>query len=166
MSETIQREKALQIIQAMVQGTPRKEACEQLGISTRTFSRYMERFPELGTEISGARRELLRDTFAKLQEAHAELSEEIHRRATDKDSLTIMPTTELLGMEKRISERLAILEREMGIEKEPEQTGADAIAGLLTGPQLRPGITVRTTLIVEQEATPPAIEGQVIPEEN
>lgn len=157
---TLQKERALEVISLMVtERLTQKEACERLDISPRSFQRYMNRFPDLANEVSGARRELIRDQLEKITEARQAALDELASRASP-SVMSEMETMELIAFEARLDKLESVLQKQAGLNGDQADDAPATLTKLLTGPQLRKGkATITQTITIEPAEEP--IEGVV-----
>lgn len=148
--------KIIRALQLISDGAHKKDACEQVGISTRLLSQALKESPELAAPIIQQRRQTIQDDYENVSDAHRVMLHRLIEWAKQED----LPYKDIAFLEARlgqIEDRLALqLGVSNGVPASEDGTAA-AYLKQLTGPALRPGkavVTRResiTTIVISPE---------------
>ena len=156
------------ILAAMIDGMSKVEACKKYGISTRTFTRRLQKNAALAKDIVLEERSAIHDKYSAVMSTREKYMKRILEEANE---LLEDPSTkieDLMAMEKRLIMYQTSIETQLAGNiqetEEPHQVpdGAEAFLQRLTGPNLK---SAKLTLEIngeKQEKSPQIVEGTVV----
>ena len=168
----IKQGKVLRALQLIENGTTKKAACEEVGISTWLFRQALKDDPSLSAAIIAQRNRNLQEDYDEVSETHRDILRKLLAWAK-KESLSTKDIAFLESRLAQIEDRLAL---QLGGSGQilPEDNTAAAYLRQLTGPILRPGRAVitkhesTTTVEIHSDEPGETIEGNFValPPEN
>gem|GEM_PF-6944206 len=142
------------IVQKMIAGASKKDACAEMGISTRTFDRYAAQNPDAVKEIAEMSNAVLRERLSDMVEARTDLLDRIISISLESQSHELS-LKELMALEARLTQRI----KEVGGESSPKEVGK-AVATIA---RAAASFLDKQPQLVKVSKPPEVIEGETLP---
>jgi len=154
------------ILAAMIDGMPREDACKKYGISTRTFTRRLQKNATLAKDVVLEERSAIHDKYSAIMSVREKYMQAILDKAKDMLEDPDTKMDDLMVMEKRLIMYQNSIETQLAgnIQNVQEDThhtpnGAEEFLKHLTGPNLK---SAKLTLEINEEKQPQIIEGSAV----
>jgi len=157
------------ILSAMIDGMSREDACKQYGISTRTFTRRLQKNATLAKDIILEERSAIHDKYSAIMSTREKYMQTILKKAQDMLDNPETKIEDIMVMEKRLIMYQNAIETQLagniqGVQEDIHHTpnGAEEFLKHLTGPNLK---SAKLTLEIngeKQEDQPQIIEESAV----
>jgi len=157
------------ILAAMIDGMSREDACKKYGISTRTFTRRLQKNATLAKDVVLEERSSIHDKYSVIMSTREKYMQAILDKAKDMLEDPDTKMDDLMVMEKRLIMYQNSIETQLAGNIQEDQgeihhtpNGAEEFLKRLTGPNLK---SAKLTLEIneeKQEDQPQIIEGSAV----
>ena len=157
------------ILAAMIDGMSKADACKKYGISTRTFTRRLQKNAALAKDIVLEERSAIHDKYSAIMSTREKYMQAILEKANEMLEDPETKLEDIMAMEKRLIMYQTSIESQLAGNiqentEEPHRTpdGAEAFLQRLTGPNLK---SAKLTLEIngeKQEESSQVVEGTVV----
>jgi hypothetical protein len=146
LTRSIHREQIQNALALVLSGKTQVEACEEIGISVRTFRDWINKEPEMITQILAQKREKAEENYENVSSAWQTLLDKL----LDKAKAVELNYEDVLFLERRLSIIKTELEAQLAsVPSSTQQSTASTFLEQLKSPILRPGKAVVTRREIE-----------------